>query len=299
MNSTFTHVLRRSIRSLWENLSLNGMVAGVIAAALLLTGAYLQVLINLDRMMGSWDRDVHISAYYYSDVTEDRRFAIKDDLAKLQEVENILYISESEAGEYLAEKLPDVKPILDEFGPEVLPASLEITLREAYTTPAQIKSFVTDIESFDFEEIDYGQEWVQRFESFVSMIQTLGVVVGLLIATASIFLVANTMHLVVYARRSELETMKLVGATFGFISAPFLLEGAILGFLGALLATVGMLGLHQLLFLRLEDYLQLAIGNESLVFLPLPAILALFLTGMLLGMAGCLTAVHRFWKAAQ
>jgi cell division protein FtsX len=77
------------------------------------------------------------------------------------------------------------------------------------------------------------------------------------------------------------------------------LEGALLGFIGALIAIVGMLGLHELLFLRLEDYLQLAIGNESLVFLPMPAIAALFLTGMLLGMAGCLTAVHRFWKAAQ
>ena len=85
MQTTSSHILRRSLRSLWENLSLNGMVAGVIAAALLLAGAYLQVLINLDRMMGTWDRDVHVSAYFYSDVPEDRRFSIKDDLAKLQE----------------------------------------------------------------------------------------------------------------------------------------------------------------------------------------------------------------------
>lgn len=298
MQNTSSHILRRSVRSLWENLSLNGMVAGVIAAALLLAGAYLQVLINLDRMMGTWDRDVHISAYFYSDVPEDRRFSIKDDLASLPEVENILYISEGEAGAYLVDKVPDVKPILDEFGPEVLPASLEITLRAAYTTPTEIESFVTRIESFDFEEIDYGQEWVQRFESFVSLIQTLGVVIGLLIATAAIFLVANTMHLVVYARRSELETMKLVGATFAFVSSPFLLEGAILGIVGASIATLGMLALHNFLFLRLETYLQLAIGNESLIFLPAGAIVALFLIGMLLGMAGCLTAVRRFWTAA-
>ena len=298
MQSTSSHVLRRSVRSLWENLSLNGMVAGVIAAALLLAGAYLQVLINLDRMMGTWDRDVHISAYFYSDVPEDRRFSIKDDLAKLQEVENILYVSEGEAGAYLVDKVPDVKPILDEFGPEVLPASLEITLRSAFITPTELESFVNRIQSFDFEQIDYGQEWVQRFESFVSLIQTLGVVIGLLIATAAIFLVANTMHLVVYARRSELETMKLVGATFAFVSSPFLLEGAILGMVGASIATLGMLALHNLLFLRLETYLQLAIGNDSLVFLPIGAIVALFLIGMLLGMAGCLTAVRRFWKAS-
>ena len=93
--------------------------------------------------------------------------------------------------------------------------------------------------------------------------------------------------------------MKLVGATFAFVSSPFLLEGAILGVVGASIATLGMLALHNLLFLRLETYLQLAIGNESLVFLPIGAIVALFLIGMLLGMAGCLTAVRRFWKAAS
>jgi cell division transport system permease protein len=298
MNNYFSQVLQRSVRSLWENLSLNGMVVGVIGAALLLAGAYLQVLINLDRMMGSWDRDVHISAYFYSDVNEDRRFAIKDDLAKLQEVEDIHYVSEIEAGEFLVGKVPDVKPILDEFGPEVLPSSLEISLREAYTTPTEIKAFVERIEGHDFEEIDYGQEWVQRFDSFVSLIRTLGIVIGLLIITAAIFLVANTMHLVVYARRSELDTMKLVGATFGFISAPFLVEGAILGLVGAVSAIVGIWGIHHLLFLKLEAYLHLAIGNESLVFLPPGALVALCLIGMLLGMAGCLTAVHRFWRAA-
>jgi cell division transport system permease protein len=298
MNPRFSQILRRSLRSLWENLSLNGMVVGVIAAALLLAGAYLQVLINLNRMMDTWDRDVHISAYFYSDVNEDRRFAIKDDIAKLQEVEDIQYVSEIEAGNFLVEKVPDVKPILEEFGPEVLPASLEISLREAFTNPADIKAFVEGIESHDFEDIDYGQEWVQRFASFVSLIKTLGVVIGLLILTAAIFLVANTMHLVVYARRAELETMKLVGATFAFVSAPFLIEGAMLGLIGALFATLGVWGIHHLLFLRLQDTLHLAIGNETLVFLPPGALLALCLIGMLLGMSGCLTAVRRFWNAA-
>ena len=247
----------------------------------------------------SWASPLHETDVHAQLREQARRFAIKDDLAKLQEIEDIHYVSEVEAGSYLVGKVPDVKPILDEFGPEVLPASLEISLREAYTTPAEIESFVERIQGHDFEDIDYGQEWVQRFESFVSLIQTLGIVVGLLIITAAIFLVANTMHLVVYARRAELETMKLVGATFGFISAPFLVEGAILGIVGAIVATLGMWAIHHLLFLRLEEYLQLAIGNESLVFLPPSALVALCLIGMLLGMAGCLTAVRRFWKAAQ
>jgi cell division transport system permease protein len=116
---------------------------------------------------------------------------------------------------------------------------------------------------------------------------------------ASVFLVANTMHLVVYARRPELETMKLVGATFGFVVTPFLIEGAILGLMGGIVATVGLLAIHTLLFARVGDYLNLAMSNESLVFLPVTWLVLLVLVGVLLGMAGCYKAVNKFWKAAS
>ncbi len=62
------HVLRRALRSLWENLSLNLVATGVIAAATLLAGVYLAVMINLTSVVDSWDRDVHISAYFFDDV---------------------------------------------------------------------------------------------------------------------------------------------------------------------------------------------------------------------------------------
>ncbi|MEE2751580.1 MAG: permease-like cell division protein FtsX [Myxococcota bacterium] len=293
------YILRRTLRSLWENLSLNLVVVGVIGAGLLVAGAYLQVMFNLDRIVDSWDRDVHISTYFFTDVPVDRRFAVKDDLAKLPEVAEIFYVSEDDAQAYLEEKVPDVQPILDELGAEILPASLEITLREAYTRPTDIAQFVEKIQSTDFENIDYGQEWVQRFNNFLSLLQLLGVALGSLIAAAVVFLVANTMHLVVYARKAEMETMKLVGATWTFISTPFVLEGAILGALGSSLSILGMLGIHKLLFQRLQGYLQLALGAEELAFPPPIFLWAIVGAGVLLGVIGCWASVRRFWKAAS
>ncbi len=287
------------MRSLWENLSLNLVVVGVIGAGLLVAGAYVQVMFNLDRIVDHWDRDVHISTYFFTDVPVDRRFAVKDDLAKLPEVEEILYVSEEDAQTYLEEKVPDVQAILEELGAEILPASLEITLREAYTRPTDIAQFVEKIQSTDFENIDYGQEWVQRFNNFLSLLQLLGVALGSLIAAAVVFLVANTMHLVVYARKAELETMKLVGATWTFISTPFVLEGAILGALGSSLSILGMLGIHKLLFQRLQGYLQLALGAEELAFPPPVFLWAIIGAGVFLGVAGCWASVRRFWKAAS
>ena len=298
MSGTIRRLLRRTFRSLWENLSLNLVVTGVISAALLLAASYLSVMVNLDHIVASWERDVHISTYFYTDVPIDRRFAIKNDLARLQEVAEITYVSEEDARAYLENKVPDTQPILEELGADILPASLEITLRDTYTRPSEISGFVEKIRSSDFEHIDFGQEWVQRFNNFLSLLEALGVVLGTLIATAAIYLVANTMHLVVYARRSELDTMKLVGATWGFIAIPFLIEGALLGLVASVVAMVCMMGIHKLLFLRLETYLHLALGSESLIFLPKAYLLAMAGSGVLLGLVGCWSAVRRFWKAA-
>ncbi len=292
------YILRRTLASLWENLALNGVVVGVIGAALLVAGTYMQVMVNLDRIVERWDRDVHISTYFYTDVPVDRRFAVKDDLARLPEVKQILYVSEDEARTYLELRVPDVKPILAELGAEILPASLEITLRDTYTRPSDITRFVEKIQSTDFENIDYGQEWVQRFNNFLSLLQMLGVALGSLIAGAVIFLVANTMHLVVYARKAELETMKLVGATWNFIASPFVLEGAALGAMGAGSAILGMWGIHTVVFRRLQNYLQLALGADQLVFPPAPLLWGLVGAGVLLGVAGCWASVRRFWRVA-
>jgi cell division transport system permease protein len=292
------HVLRRALRSLWENLSLNLVATGVIAAATLLAGVYLAVMINLTSVVDSWDRDVHISAYFFDDVPVDRRFEVKDELGARPEVEDVHYISEAEAAAWLIEKVEDVEPVLSELGPEVLPSSLEITLTDEATGPGQITTFIESIDYAEFEVIDYGQEWVQRFNTFLALLQVMGVVLGSLIFTAAVFLVGNTMHLVVYARKQELETMKLVGATWTFISLPFLLEGAIQGLLGSLVALLGVYGLHRVLLVQLQQALQLAIGDEPLSFLGWQACTGLLLAGVALGVVGCMVSVHRFWRAA-
>jgi len=291
------HLIRRALRSLRENVYLNLVSTGVIAAAVLLAGVYLAIMVNLGSVVDSWDRDVHVSAYFYTDVPVDRRFEIKDDVANLPPVAEVRYVTEEEAAAWLVEKVEDVGPIVEELGPSVLPASLEITLKSENTRPGDIKAFVESMDDSDFEFIDYGQEWVQRFNTFLALLQVLGIVLGSLIFTAAVFLVGNTMHLVAYARRQELETMKLVGATWTFVAIPFILEGAIQGLVGSSIAVVGVLGLHTALVNQLQDALSLAV-SDTMTFLPLPYIAMLLLSGVVLGVMGCSTSIYRFWSQA-
>ncbi|MCB9779159.1 MAG: ABC transporter permease [Alphaproteobacteria bacterium] len=292
------HILRRALRSLWEHLYLNAMAALVIGAALLLMGVYLTVQYNLNAIVDTWDRDVHISAYFHDDVPEERRFAVRDQVAARAEVLQVRYVSSADAREWLRDEVEDIGPVLEELGDDALPASLEISLApEASSTPEAISAFAKSLEGPDFEDLDYGQEWIERFNAFLSLLQLLGAVLGALIGVAALFLVANTVHLIVYNRRDELEVQKLVGATGTYITAPFLVEGAAQGLVGAILSLVGLWGVHRLLVVRLQEALQLGLAGE-LAFLPWPYRIALFAAGLLLGVTAAFVSVRRFLATA-
>ena len=286
------HILRRALRSLWENAYLNAMATAVIAAALLLMGVYLTVQYNLNGFLDGWQKDVHVSAYFHVDVPEQRRFALRDRLAEDPAVSRIRYVSEDDARDWLLERVDGVREVLDELGPGALPASLEITLADP-SNPAGMAQWAADLEGPDFQAIDYGQEWIKRFNAFLAVLKLLGAVMGLLILVAALFLVTNTVYLIVYNRRDELEVQKLVGATGPYITAPFLVEGFMQGLAGGLLALGGLAAVQHLLVARLQDALQLGLAGE-LTSLPGPWLALLCATGVVLGVGASVVAVTRF-----
>ncbi len=294
MSSLMGHILRRAVRSLWENLYLNLVATGVIAAAVLMLGVFLMVMYNLNAITHSWASDVHVSAYFVADVPPDRCFELKESMAALEGVEAVRYVTEDEARAYLAERIPETGQVLAELGEGVLPASLEITLTSNVARGQGIDTIVDALELPEIDEVDYGQQWVERFNSFLSLLRLLGIVLGGLIGLAAIFLVANTIHLVVYSRRTELETMRLVGATDDTIMAPFLIEGLVQGGLGSGLALVGLLTIHRWVILRLQGALDLDLVDQPLAFVPLEYVAVLLLVGIILGVLGAWSAVHRF-----
>jgi cell division transport system permease protein len=289
------HILRRSVRSLWENLYLNSVAAGVIAAALLLFGVYLTVQYNLNSIVDTWSRDVHISAYFHPDVSEDLRFEAKNRIAAMPGVAAVRYVSEADARDWLTERIEGLEPVLTDLGEGVLPASLEVTLTAEAARPAMVASFAESLAGPEFTDIDYGREWVERFNAFLSLLKALGVILGMLILIAAMFLVTNTVYLIVYNRKDELEIARLVGASDRYITAPFLFEGLVQGLVGGLLATVGLWGVYRVLVLRLQEALELEVAGE-LAFIPPEYVALLAVSGVILGVTAATIAVKRFLR---
>ena len=137
-NTTFNllkHIVRRCLRSVWENLYLNTVAAGVIGASLLLLGVYLSVSINLNSIVDTWNKDVHVSAYFESHVSPNDRFALKEKIHQMPEATEVKYISEEDARNWLIDKVEGVEKSLDALGKDALPASLETVSYTHLTLP--------------------------------------------------------------------------------------------------------------------------------------------------------------------
>lgn len=289
---------RRAVRALREHAYLSAVSVGVITAALVLLGMYALLVVNVQAIVGGWKQDVHVSAYFSPGVDPEKHAALLQQVAARPEVQAAILITEAEAQAWMAERMPEVRPILAELGPEALPASLEITLRSGHQSPEAMDAFVETLNASQaFSEVDYGREWVDRANHFLKTMRMLGFTLGIVLALAALFLVGNTINLVVYARRDELEIMRLVGATDAYILAPFLIEGLILSTSALVLAFAGLQVLHQGVLSQLSDLLPLAYDQGGFAFLPGELILLMVLCGWFIGVAPAWVAVRRFLAA--
>jgi cell division transport system permease protein len=288
----FRHLLRRSIRSIWENLYLNTVSSGVIGASLMLLGVYAIIHLNLNGIVDTWNRDVHVSAYFASDITQQERLDLRTEILALPEVTKVTYISEEDAQKWLIDRVEGVDASLEILGEDALPASLEITL-ESDSNADIIEDFATKIDRAEFDSVDYGVEWINRFNEFIQLLQVLGTLLGGLIVIAATFVVSNTIHLVVYNRRNELEITKLVGGSDMFILLPFLFEGAVQGIIGSFGAISILWLIHKLITARIQSSLSLNLSTD-LAFLPIEYLLGLVALGVILGMIAASFATGRF-----
>ncbi len=123
-----------------------------------------------------------------------------------------------------------------------LPHALEITMI-SYSSFAQVQDLAERIEKLDLvESVEYGQGWLGRFLRLFNLFKMTGYAMCSLFLLIALFITSNTVRLAFYARKTEVEIMRLVGATEGFIKTPFYVEGVFQGFLGGLLGLGLLLG---------------------------------------------------------
>ena len=260
--------------------------------SILVLGGVLVFVYTSDALLEEVEGKVEITVYLKTDPdptpeeTADMRLEIMD----WPEVKSCTYVSEADALERM--KRDYGEEIFKNLSSNPLPASFEISLVD----PQTVELVAGRFEGRSIvDEVKYGKEIAEKLFAFTDQARNFMLIFIVLLGVVAILLISNTIRLSIFARKREVEIMKLVGATNWFIRWPFLIEGITVGFFGALVATVLVLVLNSYLLGKLKESLSwLAVPMDAVPNVTVAIIL--LAVGVVIGAAGSAIGLRRFLK---
>ncbi len=287
---------RRAAVNLWRA-PLPSLVAMLtIGLSLFLGASFVLGVLTARALVASWGPQASVTVYLEKTVSDDEARALAKQVAGERKDVDVRYVDRAQALDRLRGDLGPLSPALDGLPQNPLPPSLEITPKNPLPAPG-VRVLAAELGQLPgVHDVEFGREWLDKLEVLGGALRTFGAGALLAVIGAALLVVANTIRLAVYARRDEIEIMKLVGATDAYVRAPFLMEGALQGVLGAALAAGGIAAVQQWLLPRASQAFAFAAGVNAVHLQPLHAA-ALIAAGALVGFLGSWIAVARFLKA--
>ena len=289
-------LVRRAAVNLWRAPLPSLVSVLTIGLALFLGASFAVGLLSARRLLQGWGAEPSVTLYLDRSTTDDEARALAGRIAGSERIENVRYVDRAQALQRLRTELGDLGSALDGLPENPLPPSVEV-VPAGSIGPSEVRALASRLGKLSHVvEVDYGREWLDRIEALGRAMRNFGSGALALVLAAALLVVANTIRLAVYARRDEIEIMKLVGATNAYVRTPFLLEGMLQGLAGALLAVVGLEIVQFLVIPRAAAAFSFAAGAAA------PHLAAAHFgilagAGAVVGLLGSYLAVARFLRA--
>lgn len=284
--------IRRAARAIREDAKLHLVSLSSLTVAFLCLATALWAIANLSSVADSWGRSARMSIYLAEGAEGEEVEQLRLLLEGLPEVADAQMISAAEARARFLEDA-SLDESLSELPADAFPASLEVTLVSG-VQEARMGALVDRIGRFRaVDEIETYQGWFDRLDDLLTAGRVASGVLAGLVLLCVLFVVANTIRLAIAGRREEIEVLKLCGASDGFVRGPFLVEGAVQGFVSALLALV----LLFVAFLALRGHVDSTLASLAgvrTVFLQPGIALTLVFGGAAIGAVGSLLSLRRY-----
>ena len=273
---TFGYFAGEALKSLHRN---NWMVLasiGTVAVSLIIVGMSLITVINTNYLATRLESNVEIIAFIKTGVSDDEAKEMKNYIQDIPGVAKAQFVSKEQAMTEFRKELGDQQNMIDALGDSnPLPNLYKITI----VSPLDVSKVAGRLQALkEMEKVDYGKGVVEKLFAITKWVRLVGLSVIVLLGLAAVFLIATTIRLTVFARRKEIQIMKILGATNWFIRWPFLMEGMVIGFAGALIAVL----IVDVSYMALTDYIRKEISFNILALHTDPQFL-LILGGVLMG----------------
>lgn len=257
-----------------------------ICISLFLLGIFVLITLNLSRLIDDFREKVEIEVFLDKSLDSESIQLTEGAILSIQGVQSLAFISREMAMDILSKEI-GMDNLAEALGDNPLPPSFKINLKKEFRTYAQITQIAEKLALIrGVDDVVYSRDLLKLVDERVKTITWIDLILGVIIAFSAVLLVSNTIRLTIYAKRDIVKTMKLVGASNGFIRRPFLIEGIIQGLIGGGLAV----GLLHASTEAVRRYL-----ISEIEFSPY-YLYSLIVFGALLGLFGSLISIRFFLK---
>ncbi len=291
--SGFIYILGETFKGLYRNRWMCITSTGVVMVTLLMLGLFMVVNLNVRHITETVKEQVEMVVYIEEDADRATLEELGSLIANHREVARVEYVSSEEHMGRLRQQLGGVLEGYDTDLDNPLLASFEVSTEY----PEAVVRLADEFETYPgVSAVFYGQGYVENLFEVTRVVQIVGLALMAGLATTAVFLISHTIKLTVMMRKKEITIMKYVGATNWFIRWPFLMEGLLMGFVGAVLPlaivhylyriSVEWVAVNELMFINLLP-LETVMAELSLYLIPL---------GIGLGILGSMFSMGRFLR---
>lgn len=291
--NTLSYYWREALSSISRNSWLSVASVGTVAVSLMIVGIFALLAVNANEFTRGLESGLEIRAILKDGQNRDSIKKIQGDIQKIQGVSMVDFISKDQALEEMRKNLQNRKEILDGLQSDnPLPDAFRIKAASADLIPG-LAARLEKVGGVD--QVVYGHGLVERLISATRWARIACAVILGILCLAAVFLISTTIRMSVFARRKEIGIMVLLGATNWFVRFPYLLEGMILGLLGALLAG----SLVYLGYMSAVNYIDQTlpfinpVTNRQTIMVVLGSVLG---TGLLIGALGSIFSIRKYLK---
>jgi cell division transport system permease protein len=290
--STQKYFFKDALNSLKRNITVSTASIATVAATLFILGIFMLTLLNVNQGIVSVESQVEVKVFLKDDITAAQKTELETKVKGVAGVTSVTFESKEKALANFKEQLGDQNQSLvdglEKDNP--MPSSYIVKVNEPNTITAVVEAVKGQAYVLSIKD---GREIVNKIISITNTIKWVGSAIFLILIGVSLFLIGNTIKIIVYSRRREIGIMKYIGATDWFIRWPFVIEGIILGVLGALIADGILFYAYKVVFAKVTTgLLMMQLVPVSYVY---TYILGLFvLAGVLIGAIGSAISIRKF-----
>lgn len=286
-------VLRHTCRNMLLTWKSQCMTLFTVSLSVLIFSFFYLIYSNALHIGEELDDDLRLVVYLDEEPAPPLQEEYRRKILKFDQVDHIEFIGRQQAYQRFEQQLGENTDVLTGVPTDFLPASIEVYPVRTLDSLSRIKRFSDYLQTLPgVIKVQYGKEWIERFYAFIQLMQVIILLSGSLLIMTTTFVVAHTIRLTLFSRQQELELLRLVGATNNYIRTPFLLEGALQGFIGASCGMVALLLLFNWITLQFA-------GPATITLLPFAffhwtIVLSIIGIATLLCAAGSFSAIRRF-----